>query len=157
MRPVSGLRIQRLHREPVVVAMAEDHPLATRPTLRLVDLAGWAVVKLPRERARLIDDLLRSIPADTGAAPAGSPAAVAQEANQYMTLLALVAAGMGVALVPDSVRPLRLSGMRYLALDEPSASTSLMVATRAEPGHPAADQLRTVLVEEFGDAVQARS
>lgn len=155
MRPVPGLRIERLHREPVVVAMAQDHPLATRQTLRLGDLAGWAVVKLPRERARLIDDLLRGIPADTGALTAGRPAAVAQEANQYMTLLALVAAGMGVALVPDSVRPLRLTGVRYLPLDEPSASTSLMVATRAEAGHPAADQLRSVLVAELGDAAPA--
>lgn len=154
MRPVPGLRIERLHREPVVAAMAQDHPLAARASLRLGDLAGWAVVKMPRERARLIDDLLRGIPQHSGAA-AGAPAAVAQEANQYMTLLALVAAGMGVALVPDSVRPLRPSGMRYLPLDEPSASTSLMVATRAEPGHPAADQLRSVLMAELGDAAPA--
>lgn len=153
VRPTPGLRITPLRREPIVVAMSAGHPLAERASLRLSDLQGWPIVRMPRERARVIDDLLRRVPGDpTGAVTGASGAgAVVQEANQYMTLLALVAAGIGVALVPHSVQPLRPDGMRYLELDEPDAVTSLTVATRAEPGHPAADHLRSVLVTEFGD------
>lgn len=147
-RPVPGLRIQPLRQEPVVVALSATHPLARRASLRLSDLAGWAVVKMPRERARRIDDLLRRVPPGVGAT--GSPGAVVQEANQYLTLLALVAADIGVALVPDSVRALAPAGMRYVELDEPDARTSLTVASRSETGHPAADHLRSVLVTEFG-------
>lgn len=150
-RPVPGLQIQPLRREPVVVAMAATHPLAERGSLRLSDLAGWDIVKLPRDRARLVDDLLRRV-SDGNAGTVNGNSGAVQEANQYMTLLALVAAGMGLALVPDSVRPLRPSGMRYAALKDPDAYTSLTVVTRAEPGHPAADHLRSVLVTEFGHA-----
>lgn len=150
VRPVPGLRIERLRQEPVVVALPVGHPLAGRVSLRLSDLAGWGVVKMPRERARHIDDLLRRIPGDAVGTVSGAAGPVVQEANQYMTLLALVAADMGVALVPDSVRPLRPTGMRYAALDEPDAATSLTVTTRAETAQPAADHLRSVLVAEFG-------
>lgn len=154
-RPVAGLRIERLREEPIVVALPAAHPLAEHPSLRLSDLAGWGVVKMPRERARVIDDLLRRVLGDEARTGRGAPGAIVQEANQYMTLLALVAANLGVALVPDSVRPLGPTGLRYVTLDESDATTSLTVATRAGPGHPAADHLRAVLMAEFGDVAPA--
>lgn len=154
-RPVSGLQVERLREEPIVVAVPTAHPLAEHTSLRLSDLMGWSVIKMPRERARVIDDLLRRVLGDTVRTGQGITGAVVQEANQYMTLLALVAANLGVALVPDSVRPLRSTGLRYVTLDEPDATTSMTVATRAGPAHPAADHLRAVLVAEVGDVVPA--
>lgn len=146
VRMVEGLRSEALGQEPVVVALPADHPLTEREALTLDDLAGQCMVRMPRERARLIDDLLRRIPT-TGDRTVG---AVTPEAGQYMTLLALVAADMGAALVPDSVCSLQPVGVHYVPLDEADASTSLMITTRSDLGHPAADHLRTVLLAEFG-------
>lgn len=150
--PVDGLTIDRLRHEPVVVAVPGDHPLAERTTIGLADLVGSALVKLPRGRARLIDDLIRRIVEKTPTDFTVPSDPVVQEANQYMTLLALVATDRGIALVPDSVRSLRSDGVRYLSLAEPAASTSFTVATRAAAENAAAEQLRVVLVDEFSDS-----
>lgn len=149
VRPVPGLQIQTLRREPVVVALPATHPLATSSSLRLCDLADGAIVKLPRDRARRIDDLIRRIGQSRVGAMHGSDPVV-QQANQYMTLLALVAADIGAALVPESIRTLRSQGVVYRPLEDPEAYTSLTVATRSEPATPAAHHLCSILAQEFG-------
>ncbi len=149
--PVTGLQIDRLQQEPVVVAVPTAHPLAERTTVCLSDLVGSALVKLPRGRARVIDGLIRRIMETTPQDFTVPLDPIMQEANQYMTLLALVATDRGVALVPDSVRNLRYEGVRYLSLDEPDASTSFTVASRPAVSNAAAEHLRKVFVLEFGD------
>lgn len=149
VRATDGLRTDIVRREPVVVALPRLHALAQRADLSVEDLAGEAVVKLPRNRARLIDGLLDRIPT-MGLRGQTRTRAVVQEANQYMTLLALVAADIGLALVPESVRVLQPEGIRYVRLADPMASTALTVTTRLEGGHPAADNLRSLLLKEFG-------
>ncbi len=149
-RPAAGLHIEQLRQEPVVIAVPLDHPLAANPSVRLVDLVGWPLVKLPRNRARVIDDLIRRVIEGSPSDLSVPVDPVVQEANQYMTLLALVATDIGVALVPDSIRHLRTDGVRYLSLNEPDAITSLTVATRLDPTNAASTHLRRVLVDQFG-------
>jgi DNA-binding transcriptional LysR family regulator len=48
----------------------------------------------------------------------GRPPAIRQEAIQMQTIISLVSTGMGMALVPASLRHLARSGVRYLDLDE---------------------------------------
>jgi len=151
VRPHPDLSRLVLGDERVVVALPARHPLARREQLSLADLSGWAAVKLPRERARVIDDLLLRVPGARDPRPPGAPGAAVQEANQYMTLLALVAADMGVALVPESVQPLQRSGVTYVPLSEPEATTSLMVTTVGTAPPPAAQQLRDSLARAYAE------
>lgn len=146
----SGLRVDTLRQEPVVVAVPATHPLAASSDVKMSDLLGSALVKLPRGRARVIDDLIQAILERTPQDSTVPVNPVVQEANQYMTLLALVAADIGIALVPASVMSLRSEGLRYLALNEPDARTSLTLATRSAAANAAAANLRTVLMDEFG-------
>lgn len=147
---ISGLRIDRLRQEPVVVAVPATHPLAASSTVSVSDLIGSALVRLPRGRARLLDELIQRIVEGTPLDFTVPSDPVVQEANQYMTLLALVATDIGIALVPDSVKSLRSDGVRYLSLNEPDAKTSFTVATRPAAANPAAAGLRRVLIDEFG-------
>ncbi|WP_286773919.1 LysR substrate-binding domain-containing protein, partial [Sphingomonas sp. 66-10] len=48
----------------------------------------------------------------------GSNPRVAQYAIQMQTIISLVSAGMGIALVPASLRHLARSGVRYLPLED---------------------------------------
>ncbi len=56
----------------------------------------------------------------------GQPLLIRQEAIQMQTIISLVSAGMGIALVPASLRNLARTGVRYLDLqDAPILETGL--------------------------------
>lgn len=145
------MRIEQLRQEPVVVAVPTRHPLALQESAWLTDLVGWPLVKLPRDRARLIDDLIRTVIEETPKDFTLPVNPVVQQATQYMTLLALVATEVGLALVPDSIRSLRSDGVRYLPLNDPCATSALTLATPVNPVNTAAEHLRRLLVSEFRD------
>jgi len=74
-----------------------DHPLATRRTVRLGDLAGCAIIHLARSSSvrQHLDPILREVPhATTGL-----------EVEQLPTVAALIASGLGVSLVPELTLP----------------------------------------------------
>jgi DNA-binding transcriptional LysR family regulator len=64
-----------------------------------------------------------------------SPAKV-QEVAETSTLVAFVAAGLGVALVPASVRHLKITGATYRALAGTTMEVALAVARRADDSSP---------------------
>ncbi|MFA3840458.1 LysR substrate-binding domain-containing protein [Streptomyces aureus] len=59
------------------------------------------------------------------------------EVGETATLVVFVAAGHGVALVPQSVRSLSLDGVTYVPHEEPE-SVDLLLARRAHRNSPAA-------------------
>jgi len=64
------------------------------------------------------------------------------EVAETSTMVAFVAAGIGVALVPASVRHLRITGATYLPLAGTTEEVELAVATRRNDQSP---QLSRVL------------
>ncbi|RZJ06221.1 MAG: LysR family transcriptional regulator, partial [Haliea sp.] len=103
-----GLHSRRVSREPLVVALAEQHPLAAKASLALDELLTQPLVIFPR---RILPSLYDAIFGMYHAA-AQSPQ-VAQEAIQMQTIVNLVSAGLGVAWVPDSVRQFQRPGVVY--------------------------------------------
>jgi len=61
---------------------------------------------------------------------------VAFEVRQLWTALGLVAAGVGIALVPSSVRRLGREDVEYLKLDEPEISSPIIISCRTNDGSP---------------------
>ncbi len=143
--PVDGLDVSVLRIEPIMVAVPTAHPLAAVESLGIDDLVGEAIVRLPLGTARRADVLLAQVAGS--AITRATTAAAVQEARQYMTLLALVAAGTGVALVPQPVTMLRHDGVRYLRLQHADATSALTVATRADDRSPLVRDFRTMLLE----------
>ena len=72
---------------------------------------------------------------------------VVQEATEMLTLVGLVAAGIGVALVPASVAQLRTTGVVYRPLLDASLTTELVLAWRAGNNSPLVAALRAVARE----------
>jgi DNA-binding transcriptional LysR family regulator len=108
-----------LARERLVLAVPEDwRPASRAGQARLrrgeVDLGEAAeapLILFPRRSAPAFYDIITGCYAAQGLMPR-----VGQEAIQMQTIVSLVSAGMGVALVPESLRRLRRTGVRYLDL-----------------------------------------
>lgn len=73
---------------------------------------------------------------------------VVQSATEFFTVLALVAAGMGIAIVPSSITNARVDGIAYLPLDSPEARWTVGAAWNATTPRPARDAFLALLREE---------
>jgi len=120
-------------REPLVAALPERHPLARRTgKLALAKLKDAPFILFPRPMAPgLYDDVVSFCRA------AGFSPRVEQEAVQMQTIVSLVSAELGVALIPASLTNLRRTGVTYKALREPSPLTEIHLAWRRGDDLPA--------------------
>ncbi|GGA36151.1 LysR substrate-binding domain-containing protein [Dyella nitratireducens] len=126
-----ALRVDVIDREPLLLALPEGHRLAGRQSVELGEVAGDPFVVQPRElAATLYDRLLRL------AAKASFHPVIRQHAQQLNGLLALVAAGVGLALIPASMQVVKLAGVSYVPLADPDAYLVLAVASLAENPSP---------------------
>lgn len=123
-----GLGYRPIHREPLVAALPERHPLAAAPgPILLAALADAPFILAPRPLAPGLYDDIVSYCRRNGFSPN-----VGQEAIQMQTIVSLVSAEMGVALIPASLRHLRRTGVVYKALEEPSPLTEIGLAWRRD-------------------------
>jgi DNA-binding transcriptional LysR family regulator len=121
--PAPDLMARLVFREPLIAAVPASHTLAKGARrIRLRTLAGEGFILFPRELAPGLYDLVIAACQRAGFTPH-----LAQEAIQMQTILGLVAAGLGVAIVPHCMSRLGRSDVRYLALD----STDFVVETAA--------------------------
>lgn len=95
---VPRLSFEQVARERVLVALPDDHALAARPRVALADLARDDFIATPRTEGAGFHDQLVGLCRHAGFSPR-----VVQEARELATVLSLVAGGLGVALLPDSL------------------------------------------------------
>jgi DNA-binding transcriptional LysR family regulator len=108
--------------EPMIVALPTGHALSKLARIPAKKLAGQPFVMYPRQPGTVFHDLVMEFCRHAGFAPR-----VSQEASQTHAVMGLVSAGLGVALVPDSVRIIRMRGVvfRPLAQGAPVVRTAL--------------------------------
>jgi DNA-binding transcriptional LysR family regulator len=115
-----GLVFHPLLDEPLLVALPKGHPLArgqARAGLPLKQLSAETFV-VTRNMGPMRDALF------AGCAAAGFDPRVEQEAPHVIGMLPLVAAGIGISIVPASLRLMNIRGVAYRRL---TASTHLKV------------------------------
>ncbi|HEY9723823.1 MAG TPA: LysR family transcriptional regulator [Oscillatoriaceae cyanobacterium] len=137
-----GLSWQRMQRDPYVIALPEDHPLAARPAIALGALAQERFVLFPRRLNPGLHDLITRHCREAGFEPR-----ITQEATLMQTLIALVAAGLGVTFAPTSMQVLRLEGVCYRPLEAPGIEAFEMAAWRRDDDSPALQAFREMLRE----------
>jgi DNA-binding transcriptional LysR family regulator len=124
----------RIAREPLVVALPEQHPLATARAMSFDALLREPLVIFPRRIVPSLHDAVFGMYHAAGRAPH-----VAQEAIQMQTIVNLVSAGLGLAWVPDSVRQFQRAGVTYRQVtgrngqQVPGCETSLVWPKGANP------------------------
>lgn len=122
----AGLDVQTLRTERLVAVLPAGHPLAGRRRIALSRLAGEPFVMHPSGHRSSVHARVLEACATAGFEP--SPVV---EVAETSTLVVFVAAGLGVALVPEPVRSLGLEGVSYVALSDPP-TIDLALATRAD-------------------------
>lgn len=136
LRPESveadGLHFHDLDDEPMVAALPSAHPAASAAPLSLAALAGEAFVLTPRNLGPTMFDAAIAACRDAGFEPI-----LGQSAPQIASVLAFVAAELGVSLVPDSMRMAMVQGVSYCDLIDSRHSVRMAIAYRRGDISPA--------------------
>lgn len=126
-----GLMTRPFMREPMILALPETHPLSKHETLPLSVLTGEPLIMFPRQsQPELHDEIMNSLRA------AGGEPHVAQEAGGGPARVALAAAGLGLALVPASMRRYRREGVAYLGIEGGMPALRVVLAWREDDKNP---------------------
>jgi DNA-binding transcriptional LysR family regulator len=127
---LEALQYVPLLHEPLIAALPDGRrwPRA----LPLARLAGEPFILFPRQASQGLYDLIVGLCAGAGFAPR-----IEQEAIQMPTIVSLVAAGMGVALVPASIAEMRRTGVVYRPLAEPGPPMEVGLAWNEASHTPA--------------------
>ncbi|MBY5534570.1 LysR family transcriptional regulator [Rhizobium leguminosarum] len=136
----AGIRLRRLPDEPMVIALPASHPLARRSKLPLAALADEPFILFPRlVGLSLYDDVVLAC------RKAGFELTVAQEAPQISSVVNLVAADLGVSIVPASISQIKLEGVAYRPIEGPPAVARLALAILKTHRSPVTENLISLL------------
>jgi LysR family transcriptional regulator, benzoate and cis,cis-muconate-responsive activator of ben and cat genes len=132
--------------EPLLVAMAADHPLTRRAAVRLGDLAEEGFILYRGQTSPSIADQITQLCHEAGFSPR-----VVQKAEDMQSAAALAALGFGVTLVAASLRQMKLRDLAYrrLAGAQPP-QTQLYAAYRKHDPSPVLKAFRALCREISG-------
>lgn len=127
-------------REPLIAVLRADHRLAERDPVPLAELAGEPFVFYPADYGTSTLEHVSALCSAAGFQPC-----VAQEAREAFTIIGLVAAGVGVSILPAQLRQVAVEGVVYRSLDASGAYTTLLLGQRRGE--------RSLLVRKFTELV----
>jgi DNA-binding transcriptional LysR family regulator len=140
--PVSdpqGLAVYELLEEQMFAALPNDHPLAPanneveNKPLEIAELAAEPFILYRRRTGPGFYDSIIAACHRAGFMPQ-----ITQEAPRILSTLNLVAAGLGVSLVPESLRQLQMTGVAYRSLSPTSQLTAPLNLACRSVDHSAA-------------------
>jgi DNA-binding transcriptional LysR family regulator len=127
LRTAEGIALHLIDEEEMVVAVPSSHPLAQRADLEMRDLAEETFVLYPRtERPGLADTVIAACE------KAGFVPKVRQYTPQLSSTINLVAAALGISIVPGSMRGLQPQAVTYKRLRDQRLTALLGVAHRTK-------------------------
>ncbi len=139
-----GLTFTHLLHEPLMLAAPTAHPVLQQNSgaVDLHTLAKEPFIVPPRNIGPGLYDLTLSLCQAAGFAPR-----ITQHARQMQTVIGLVSCGMGVALVPASLRHLKRPGVQYRPLLGQPATIELGILQPAQTLNPLRDNFIQALRE----------
>ncbi|ABL80531.1 MULTISPECIES: LysR family transcriptional regulator [unclassified Nocardioides] len=143
-----GLVVRTLRAEPLVAVVPTGHPLAGQRRIDLAELAGESFVVHPSAHRSSIHERVLQACADAGFVPTSL-----LEVAETATMVVFVAAGLGVALVPEPVRSLGLEGVSYVGLTDPP-TIDLALAGRRDESSPAVRNVAVIIERIVTGAAQ---
>lgn len=145
-----GLIGECLVREPFVLAVPAEHPLATAATPTLAALHGQPFIIYAHGAWQPFNELLTGMFRSSAVQPD-----YVQSLGSTLTILALVNAGMGLALVPRGASAVRFERVRFRALELPSGVCSeLHLVWRDDNDNPAFTAVREAVRQAARDVQQ---
>ncbi len=112
-----------LRTDSLMVALPTGHALLSSEEIYLKDLMHESFIMYPASAGTSIYKQINILCANSGFVPN-----VVQEASEASTLIGLVAAGIGITILPASFDRIQLAGVSYRPLKDTQAKTSLLLA-----------------------------
>jgi len=106
-----GLTVEPIFRERLVAAMPRNHPLGGEASVTWPMLAKESYIMIPRQRGPGFFDHIIALCQREGFSPN-----IVLEASQFHTVIGLVAAGIGIAVVPASMQRSRIEGVVFKSI-----------------------------------------
>ncbi len=119
------LRSEVLFSEPLVAALPRGHVLSNEQSIQVAQLAADRLVLYSREGAPDLFDAIVTLCKKAKFSPK-----VADSPNLWQSVLTMVEAGEGVALVPSCVQHLRSNGVTFHALRDRGSMLDVILAWR---------------------------
>ncbi|MFC0667623.1 LysR substrate-binding domain-containing protein [Azotobacter chroococcum] len=156
LRPLAPLPEElvalELFAEPLVVVLPVGHPLAGGADgVPLAALGEEPFVFFPRSFGTGLYDQLLELARAAGFVPR-----IVQEASEAMTLIGLVATGLGVTVLPASFSRMRIDGVVCRTLLDPGATTAVWLVRRRNEDSPLVRRFAELLEREAREAQALR-
>ncbi|HEX2891934.1 LysR family transcriptional regulator [Vineibacter terrae] len=134
LHDAQDLRVESLCEHELMLAVPRSHPISRQRRVQLRDLAAEAYVGFPFKEGPGFQSVVVAACQESGFVPN-----VVQVAPQMQTILALVAAGMGIALVPQAMRSVQMDNVAYVDVRRGAAPVryALGLAFRRSNENPA--------------------
>ena len=136
----SGVLVETVRRDRLLAALPEGHPLAVRDELRVNDLRDEEFVAHAGHGRSVMNSVLTAMCADAGFVPR-----VRHEVEETSTLVTLVSAGLGVAIVPEPTAALDIAGVCYRPLAPDALGVDLAAARAEKANSPLLENVLAVL------------
>ncbi|APZ42271.1 LysR substrate-binding domain-containing protein [Acidihalobacter ferrooxydans] len=150
MRPAvlpPTLEAQALFSDPLVAVMPSEHAhlrqLDRAYRLPLNALADEPFVVFSHGAGTGIRDQVVALCVAAGFNPR-----ISQEAAEPSTIIGLVAAGMGVSVLPASYEHIHIEGVSYVPLQDPGAESGIRMVRRRDDHSPLVDAFARLLLAE---------
>lgn len=117
--------------EPLVVVLPKAHPLSKKTSIEMEALAGENIILYPRRPRPNYSDHVSSLFYQEGVQPS-----MVQEVQELQTALGLVASGIGISIVPISVRKMRSDDVIYRPLANPKMTSPVVMMYRDQDPSP---------------------
>jgi|SRR5215472_291925 len=115
---------QEIMREPLIAAIPADHMLAKGSSpISIKRLESEALIMFPREIAPILFDQVIVFCRNAGFSPR-----LSHEIRQSQAIVSLVSAGLGIGIVPASIRHLLRKGVVYRRFMERTPSAAISIA-----------------------------
>jgi DNA-binding transcriptional LysR family regulator len=137
--------------DPFVLAVPAHHPLAARTRVRLKAIAGEPFVMFSKDGAALFHERIQAMFEQAGVLPH-----IAQHATQIHTVIGLVGAGLGVAIVPASGRNLHPRQVRFVEIADKAEPVHVALAWRRGHETPVIRSFRKVTQEVVAGLIPAK-
>jgi DNA-binding transcriptional LysR family regulator len=136
----SGLVLETVRRDRLLVALPEGHALANRDHVRIGDLRDEEFVAHAGRGRSVMNSVLAAMCADAGFVPR-----VRHEVQETSTLVTLVAAGLGVAIAPEPTAALDIAGVSYRPLIPDGLGVDLVAAHALHADSPLLERVLAIL------------
>lgn len=127
----AGVVVREIGSDPLCLAINAAHPLAGRAALSFAELRDEGFISFPLGVGTGLPDILRRLCRAAGFEPR-----VVQTAREATTQVALVGAGLGLALLPAPLACIQLPRVRFVPVADAGAHFALSVALPASAATP---------------------